>query len=188
MSTATDCCCASNSGLVNLQSESVMIFVDYDNLIRSFRDTVSEMKGVYIDMGLMKELLADDKFIVDARVYSGFVEGRPISKGLWKMGDIGFKLHLEPVEKGHQKGVDMSIGIDAIECARQKVCDTIILVTGDGDFAPAVRKIKSYGVKVQVASFRSSLNDCLSAVADDTIILDELRMVDTCEIRETIAY
>lgn len=188
MSTAADCGCASDSGLIGLQSESVMIFVDYDNLFRSFRDTLYGMKGAYIDTGLMKELLADDRYIVDARVYSGFVEGCPISKGLWRMDDSGYNLYLEPVENGRQKGVDMSIGIDAIECARQKVCDTIILVTGDGDLAPAVRRIRSYGVKVQVASFRSALNDCLSAVVDETIILDELKMVDACGIRDVTAH
>lgn len=165
-----------------------MIFVDYDNLFRSFRDALSGMKGAYIDTGLMKELLADDRFIVDARVYSGFIEGCPISKGLWRMDDAGFNVYLEPVENGHQKGVDMSMGIDAIECARQKVCDTIVLVTGDGDLAPAVRKIRSYGVKVQVASFKGALNDCLSDAANETIILDDLRMVDACGVREITAY
>ena len=87
-----------------------------------------------------------------------------------------------------QKGVDMSMGIDAIECARQKVCDTIVLVTGDGDLAPAVRKIRSYGVKVQVASFKGALNGSLSDAANGTIILDDLRMVDACGVKEITAY
>ena len=183
MSSTADFQIVSSPGLHTLHTESVMIIVDYDNLIRSFKDSIPGIKGAYIDFGLMKSLLANDRYVIEARAYSGFIEGCPIPNGLLNMDNSGFKLYLEPVINGRQKGVDMSIGMDALECARQKVCDTIILVTGDGDLAPAVRRIKSYGVRVQVASFASALNDNLGDEADETIILDNLRMVDICGIK-----
>ena len=165
------------------RTESVMILVDYDNLVRSFRNSIPGIAGAYIDFDLMKRLLAQDRYVAGARVYSGFEEGCPISKGLSRMLDCGYELYLEPIVSGHQKGVDMSMGIDAVEYARQNVCDTILLVTGDGDLGPAARRIKQYGVKVQVASFRNSLSNCLIEEADEIIILDMLRMVDACNLK-----
>ena len=133
----------SPTGLLGLFTESAMIFGDYDNIIRSFWASIPGIRGAYLVLKTMRELLAGDRTIVCAKMYSGIVEGNPLPRGLWNLDQSGFDLCLEPVEDGRQKGVDMSMGIDAIECARQNVCDTIILVTGDGDFVPVVRKIRS---------------------------------------------
>lgn len=167
-------------------TELAAIFADFDNLDRSFNQTICGITGANIHPKSMLNLLLKDRVLADARVYSGFVEGYIIPQSLWNMNDAGFKIYLETLEDGRQKGVDMSMGIDAIECARQNVCDTIILVTGDGDFVPVVRKIRSYGKKVVVASFRCSLSRNLMEVADEVIFLDELRMIDTHGIRTTI--
>ncbi len=45
-----------------------------------------------------------------------------------------------------QKGVDMRIGIDIASITLKKQADTIILVSGDSDFAPAVRLARREGV------------------------------------------
>ena len=45
-----------------------------------------------------------------------------------------------------QKGVDMRIGIDIASITLKKQADTIILVSGDSDFAPAARLARREGV------------------------------------------
>lgn len=68
---------------------------------------------------------------------------------------------------GGQKKADWDVGIavDAIRMAPK--LDTIILVTGDGDFAPLVEYLKfNEGVQVEVVSFGQSTSSKLKEVTD----------------------
>ena len=44
-----------------------------------------------------------------------------------------------------EKGVDMMIGVDILKNAYEDLCDTAILVSGDGDFYPALQAAKDQG-------------------------------------------
>ena len=57
-------------------------------------------------------------------------------------------------------------------------CDTIIIVSGDADFIPAVERAHKKGIIVIVASFAISLSSKLAKKADKVILLDKLNMVD----------
>jgi len=48
----------------------------------------------------------------------------------------------------------MGIAIDSIAIAPK--LDTIVLVSGDGDFVPLVEMLKAHGCRVEVVSFRRS--------------------------------
>lgn len=56
--------------------------------------------------------------------------------------DDDFQLSLK------QKAVDMRIGLDIASLTLKKHVDTIILVTGDADFAPAAKLARTEGMKV----------------------------------------
>ncbi len=63
------------------------------------------------------------------------------------------ELRLRP--DGTAKGDwDMGIAIDTIAMAPK--LDTIVLVSGDGDFVPLVEMLKAHGCRVEVVSFRRS--------------------------------
>ncbi len=48
-----------------------------------------------------------------------------------------------------QKGVDMLLGIDMIGILKEfPKLKTVILLSGDSDFVPVVKKLKSFGIKV----------------------------------------
>ncbi|MGC8516850.1 MAG: NYN domain-containing protein, partial [Candidatus Acidifodinimicrobium sp.] len=51
--------------------------------------------------------------------------------------------HLLPEEKG----VDVLLVVDAIKAAISKTVSTVILLSGDADFVPAIDFIKSLGIK-----------------------------------------
>jgi uncharacterized LabA/DUF88 family protein len=65
-----------------------------------------------------------------------------------------------------EKGVDMRIGIDMLSGAIKNLYDTAILVSGDADFAEALRAAKETGRHVEVASFVPSRAYELLQVAD----------------------
>jgi len=89
---------------------------------------------------------------------------------------IGFEVKSKDLQVfygGHKKGDwDIGIAMDMIELAPK--LDTVILVSGDGDFAELVRHLKhALGVRVEVIAFGKSCSSKLKEAADSFIDLDE---------------
>lgn len=70
------------------------------------------------------------------------------------------------IYSGGNKKADWDVGItvDAIRLAPK--VDTIVLVTGDGDFVPLVEHLKSFGVQVEVVAFGRSSSTKLRESAE----------------------
>jgi uncharacterized LabA/DUF88 family protein len=67
---------------------------------------------------------------------------------------------------------DVGIAIDAVKMAHK--LDTIILMSGDGDYIPLVEYLKNtHGCQVEVVAFGKSASGRLIEEADDFIDLDE---------------
>jgi uncharacterized LabA/DUF88 family protein len=67
----------------------------------------------------------------------------------------------------NQKGVDMRIGLDIASLALKKLVHSIILVTGDSDFIPAMKLARKEGLRVYLAPMgRVSIMRELKAHAD----------------------
>jgi len=60
-----------------------------------------------------------------------------------------------------EKKVDIKIAIDIISLAYEDAYDTAVLVSGDGDFVPVVRKVKELEKNVEVWAFKYSLANAL---------------------------
>jgi uncharacterized LabA/DUF88 family protein len=73
-----------------------------------------------------------------------------------------------------EKGVDVQIAVDMIRYARNNAYDTAILVSGDGDFAPALEFIKEFGKHIENAYFTKGRSFNLSNHSDRFINLDQL--------------
>lgn len=52
-----------------------------------------------------------------------------------------------------QKGVDVQLAIDVLDSAHQDRYDVAVLVTGDGDFVPLVRRVTSLNKQALIAHF-----------------------------------
>ena len=60
-----------------------------------------------------------------------------------------------------EKKIDIKIAIDIISLAYEDAYDTAVLVSGDGDFVPVIRKVKELGKIVEVWAFKYSLANTL---------------------------
>jgi uncharacterized protein (TIGR00288 family) len=70
-----------------------------------------------------------------------------------------------------EKGVDVLLVCDAIELARTKNVDTILLLSGDADFVPAIKLIKSHGLKtVNLHAYRGSSKELRDACDEHVLI------------------
>jgi len=70
---------------------------------------------------------------------------KALLKGKWKVGHLTDKDFVAGLQ---QKAVDMRIGMDVASISPKKQADTIVLVTGDGDFVPAARLARREGVRI----------------------------------------
>ncbi len=74
---------------------------------------------------------------------------------------------------GAKKGDwDLGIAMDAIRLGHK--VDSIILISGDGDFQPCVNYLQqSLGCLVEVVAFRKTANHDLIAIADDFVNIED---------------
>lgn len=79
-------------------------------------------------------------------------------------------------ENVRKKGnCDINMALDAAFAPREKNVDVVVLVTGDGDFIPVVKRLKKEGAYVEVASFKGSAsNGLIRSVGEENFVpLDE---------------
>ncbi|MEA1964773.1 MAG: NYN domain-containing protein [Candidatus Aerophobetes bacterium] len=71
-----------------------------------------------------------------------------------------------------EKGVDIKIASDMLKLAYNNSYDTVILVSGDGDFVPAVKGVQDLGKHVENAYFERGHSDYLFETCDNFILLN----------------
>jgi len=100
----------------------------------------------------------------------------PVLTGPWPN-----RLHPEVFKriKGTQrsKGVDIKLTIDVLTQAWNDNLDTVILLTGDGDYLPLVREVQRAGKLVLLAAFSSGLSAALARTANDFLCLDGVTFI-----------
>lgn len=82
-----------------------------------------------------------------------------------------------------QMGEDVRLAISVMECAAKSGCDTLIVVSGDGDFLPLMEPVRSFGKKIEFAAFSECANQSLVEASDSFTSLDDLPFI----IREASA-
>jgi uncharacterized LabA/DUF88 family protein len=144
--------------------KNVAVFVDVANIFYA-----AKAAGVDIDyVTLLKSAVAGRDF-VRAYAYTGLDPEnenqrnfhsflarhgyRVVSKDIRKYGDGKVKANL-----------DIELVVDLMKTARN--LDVAIIVSGDGDFAPAIRAVQEMGVRCEVISFRGNTSSDLIDVAD----------------------
>jgi uncharacterized LabA/DUF88 family protein len=156
-------------------SERVVVLIDNQNIYYSVR----RLYGGSIDYHyLINQLVGRRKLVkVSAFVVSGHSGEKPFFEALKK---LGIKLRTKKV-RIFQNGTkeadgDMGLAIEAIMLA--DYTDTIIIVSGDGDFIPLVKYLKNVcGKRVEVAAFGCHTSRRLKLIADQFYDLGRLPKV-----------
>ena len=157
--------------VIKHKNQRVGIFIDTQNLYH----TAKNIYGAKVNFDqVVKDSLAG-RFLIRAIAYvitteSG--EEKGFFEALEKVG-IETKTKNLQIFAGGAKKADWDVGlaVDAIKMAPK--LDSIILVTGDGDFIPLVEYLKvNEGCQVEVVSFGRSSSSKLIEIADDFIDLD----------------
>lgn len=153
---------------MSLAQERVAIFVDVQNIYY----TVKSFYRCHFDYTAFWRAATANRTIVSAFAYAidkGDAQQIEFQKILTK---IGFNVKLKPYisrSDGSTKGDwDVGITIDILESVRS--VDTVVLASGDGDFAMLLDKIhKDYNIRTEVYGVPSLTADALVNAAQKFI-------------------
>ena len=158
--------------IIKHPEQRVGVFIDTQNVYHS-------AKNIYHARANFGNILKDSvagRPLIRARAYSVTTESGE-EKGFFEaLAKIGIEMRTKDLQVffGGAKKADWDVGlaVDAITAAPS--LDTVILVTGDGDFVPLVEYLKVHdGCQVEVVSFGRSTSGKLKEAADDFLDLDE---------------
>jgi uncharacterized LabA/DUF88 family protein len=162
-------------------AERVMVFIDGSNLYHVLDQNCSR-HDVQFDKFAKK--LANGRSVRRIYYYNirqesdrndGRVDQDRFLHSLYDTPYVEVRLGIAKQRRDHvvEKGVDVMLATDLVVRAYQDQYDTAILVSGDGDFYPAIQAVKDRGKQVEVAAFDSNISAEAARVADLHVKLNE---------------
>jgi uncharacterized LabA/DUF88 family protein len=156
--------------------KNVAVFVDVANIFYA-----AKAAGVDIDYVTLLKSAGAGRDLVRAYAYTGL---DPENENQRNFHDFlrrhGYKVVSKDIRKygdGKVKAnLDIELVVDMMKTARN--LDIAIVVSGDGDFAPAIRAVQEMGVRVEVISFRGNTSSDLIEVADQFTDITQLARVE----------
>ena len=157
--------------VIKHSGQRVGVLIDVQNLYHSAKN----LYQAKVNFGEILNLAVSKRKLVRAfgyvvRTKTG--EEKPFFEALTKLGIETRVRDLQEFYGGLKKADwDVGIVIDAIRIAPS--IDTLVLVSGDGDFFALVEYLKNQGKRVEVIAFGKSASAKLKEGADEFIDLEE---------------
>ncbi|MDX1798624.1 MAG: NYN domain-containing protein [Candidatus Lokiarchaeia archaeon] len=157
----------------------IAIFIDNSNIFKGFRKF-----NVKVDYERLKQVITRDRELQNIFLYEGAIyplspEKKKWYKALSKKSGYIISASFDKIvlNDAVEKKVDIKIAIDMISLAYEDAYDTAVLVSGDGDFLPVVKKIKTLGKDFELWAFKYSLANTLREEVDQRKIfyLDDIK-------------
>ena len=155
--------------IIKHKEQRVGILIDVQNMYHS-------AKNIYQARVNFREILktaVSDRKLIRAIAYVVTTETGEEKAFLEALEKAGIEIKSKELQifPGGMKKADWDVGmaVDAIQLSQK--LDSIVLVTGDGDFLPLVEYLKAQGQHVEVIAFAKSASGRLKELADDFIDL-----------------
>ena len=156
--------------------KNVAVFVDVANIFYA-----AKAAGVDIDYVTLLKAATAGRDLVRAYAYTGL---DPENENQRNFHDFlrrhGYKVVSKDIRKygdGKVKAnLDIELVVDMMKTARN--LDIAIVISGDGDFAPAIRAVQEMGVRCEVISFRGNTSSDLIDVADQFTEIAQIARVE----------
>jgi len=157
--------------VIKHKEQRVGVFIDAQNLYHTARN----LYGARVNFGQVVKDAVADRQLIRAMAYvitteSGDEKG--FFEALTKVGIETKTKDLQIFGSGAKKADwDVGLAVDAIKMAPK--LDTVIILSGDGDFIPLVQYLQmNEGCQVEVVSFGKSTSGKLIEAVDDFFDLD----------------
>ena len=157
--------------VIKHKEQRVGVFIDTQNLYHSARN----LYKARVNFGaVLKDAVAGRK-LVRAVAYVITTEAgdeKNFFEALEKLGIETKTKDLQIFSSGSKKADwDVGLAVDAIKMSPR--LDSVIIVSGDGDFIPLVEYLQTNGVQVEVVSFGKSTSGKLREAVDDFVDLSD---------------
>ncbi|MFH1409726.1 MAG: NYN domain-containing protein [Nanoarchaeota archaeon] len=151
--------------MIQSKHQRIGVFVDAQNMYYSAKDFYQKK----VDFNAILKEAIKGRSLIRAMVY--VIRADMKEEGGWfdKLKSFGYEVRSKDLQTfigGHKKGDwDIGIAMDMIELAPK--LDTLVLVSGDGDFIPLVEHLRrALGCRVELIAFGKSASSKLIEVVD----------------------
>jgi len=157
--------------VIKHKEQRVGVFIDTQNLYHSARNLYQSR----VNFGaVVREAVAGRK-LVRAVAYVITTEAGDEKNFFEALSKLGIETKTKDLQifPGGAKKADWDVGlaVDAIKMSPR--LDSVVIVSGDGDFIPLVEYLQSIGIQVEVVSFGKSTSGKLREAADAFVDLSE---------------
>ncbi|MEI6281021.1 MAG: NYN domain-containing protein [bacterium] len=157
--------------VIKHKEQRVGVFIDTQNLYHSARN----LYQARVNFGaVLKDAVAGRK-LVRAVAYVITTEAGDEKNFFEALAKLGIETKTKDLQifAGGAKKADWDVGlaVDAIKMSSR--LDSVVIISGDGDFIPLVEYLQTNGVQVEVVSFGKSTSGKLREVVDDFVDLSE---------------
>jgi uncharacterized LabA/DUF88 family protein len=160
----------------------VIFFIDGSNMFWGLRDYQRKIRSrVHVDYPKLVQELANSREIRGKYYYCSepAIVGASQTKFMDMLRTNGFtvvpkKLKTRGGSRNVEKGVDVALVTDLLSLAWEKAYEDAVIVSGDADYADAIKYVKQKGIMVQIVAWSGSFSQELKRVANDVIYLDNL--------------
>ena len=148
------------------QPPKVWIYVDDSNLwiegkkayAQAHKLLTSEDPRARFDIGKLNEVVAEGREVGDRTLYGS--EPPPVDTVWAKMEEQGWKVDIKQksYHTGKEKQVDVQLVTDMVSLVHRIKNGTVIIVSGDSDYIPAINEALTQGWEVEVWSWEKALS------------------------------
>lgn len=150
--------------------QRVSVFVDVQNMYHSAKHLYharADFEAILQEAVKSRNLIRAIAYVVQ----SGLDEEKGFFDALKKAG-YEIKSKELQVFAGGQKKADWDVGLAMDMIKMSPKVDTIVLISGDGDYVPAVEYLQFLGLRIELLSFGRSTSAKLIAAVDNFCDLD----------------
>lgn len=157
--------------VIKHKEQRVGVFIDTQNLYHCARN----LYKARVNFGaVLKDAVAGRK-LVRAVAYVITTEAGDEKNFFEALSKLGIETKTKDLQifAGGSKKADWDVGlaVDAIKMSPR--LDSVVIVSGDGDFVPLVEYLQTGGVQVEVVSFGKSTSGKLREAVDDFVDLSD---------------
>jgi uncharacterized LabA/DUF88 family protein len=155
--------------VIKHKEQRVGVFIDTQNLYHSARN----LYHARVNFGAVLKDAVSGRKLVRAVAYVITTEAGDEKNFFEALAKLGIETKTKDLQifAGGSKKADWDVGlaVDAIKMSSR--LDSVVIVSGDGDFVPLVEYLQTVGIQVEVVSFGQSTSQKLRETADDFVDL-----------------
>ena len=155
--------------IIKNKDQRVGVFIDVQNMYHSAKN----IYGARVNFREILKTAVAGRKLIRAIAYVVTTESGDEKAFLEALTKSGIEVKSKDLQifPGGMKKADWDVGMAVDAISLNTKLDSVVLVTGDGDFVPLVEYLQSQGQQVEVISFGKSASAKLREAVDDFVDL-----------------